>query len=218
MYVFLFRYLLGNTPFATLPDTLLCRPPVLIPRPETEQWVLWLAERLLKSRQLKDTVKGRMRVLDLCSGSGCVALALAHQVAGLDVLGLDISTAAVRLAIDNSARMRKAVESKSSSFGGLPTTKTISYNIEWPWLNFGTTELRTTICDQDMSLQRINGFNSRFFSVMYKTTSIINKHEASTTHFATADLFGNEIGDRISNVDLVYIYVVFCKISCLISD
>lgn len=71
---------------------------VLIPRPETETLVE-CALRALPSDH-------PARVLDLGTGSGAIALAIAHERPRADVLGLDVSSAALGLARRNAARMK----------------------------------------------------------------------------------------------------------------
>lgn len=61
-------------------------PGVLIPRPETE----WLVREAVKMRPA--------RVLDLCTGSGCIAWSVALSLPGTEVVGVDISDAALSLA------------------------------------------------------------------------------------------------------------------------
>ncbi|MBI4086418.1 HemK family protein methyltransferase [Candidatus Kaiserbacteria bacterium] len=64
-------YLIGHIPFLNTAIFLDSRP--LIPRPETEYWTeLAIAE--IKKRN------GRVSVLDLCAGSGCIGVAVAHAV------------------------------------------------------------------------------------------------------------------------------------------
>ncbi|KAI9506443.1 S-adenosyl-L-methionine-dependent methyltransferase [Coemansia spiralis] len=88
------QYILGKQAFGRA--TIFTRPPVLIPRWETEEWVLRLA------RMIGDSGEKALRVVDMCSGSGCVALALKLELGGLvDVLGVDVSEAAVALALEN---------------------------------------------------------------------------------------------------------------------
>lgn len=86
-------YILGNVPFAGL--SLIVRPPTLIPRPETEEMVLWIIE------QFQDVAHEPLRVLDLCSGSGCIALALAAAFPTWQIIGVDISAEALALAEEN---------------------------------------------------------------------------------------------------------------------
>lgn len=63
-------------------------PDVLIPRPETE----------LLCRKVIDSVIGNVRVLDLCTGSGCIAWTLAMELPQSEVLGVDISEGALEVA------------------------------------------------------------------------------------------------------------------------
>ena len=73
---------------------------VLIPRPETETLVECALERLPDDR--------RVRVLDLGTGSGAVALAIARERPLAEVWGTDRSTAALALARANGERMKLA--------------------------------------------------------------------------------------------------------------
>lgn len=88
------QYLIGSVPFGDL--TLCVQQPTLIPRPETEEWVLNLAARLqtLKNQQLT--------ILDLCTGSGCIALTLAHMLPKAKIYATDISDQALALAKKNA--------------------------------------------------------------------------------------------------------------------
>lgn len=90
--------LTGTTPFGPL--DLLTRPPTLIPRPETEDWAL----RLARTRTPSPTHP--VRVLDLCTGSGCIPLLLCHlwPPGSTRAVGVDISPDAIRLATDNTVR------------------------------------------------------------------------------------------------------------------
>ncbi|KAJ3417622.1 hypothetical protein HDV05_000079 [Chytridiales sp. JEL 0842] len=96
------QYILGNQPFAGL--DLAVAPPTLIPRWETEEWTMKLVE-LWKPRLQKLKSERPFRILDLCTGSGCIPLALAHHlspVANISVHGVDISTRALELARRNA--------------------------------------------------------------------------------------------------------------------
>ena len=66
-------------------------PAVLIPRPETEQLVMAAVDIL------RGLPRGA-RVLDLCTGSGCIAWSLALEVPGTSVVGVDISQEALQVA------------------------------------------------------------------------------------------------------------------------
>lgn len=75
---------------------------VLIPRPETEQLVLEAVEEASRLRRMRSPY-GRsaapVRVLDLCTGSGCIAWAVALLAPGTEVVGVDVSEAALDVAM-----------------------------------------------------------------------------------------------------------------------
>ena len=87
------QYITGKQEFWSL--EFLVTPDVLIPRPETEL----LVEKALEL--VKDTSK---RVLDLGTGSGAIAIALAHECRDLQVVAADRSTAALLVARRNASR------------------------------------------------------------------------------------------------------------------
>lgn len=87
-------YILGEKEFYGL--SMLVTPAVLVPRPETEILVDKALERLPL-----DTAGV---VVDLCTGSGCVAIALAHERPGLRVIATDLSKEALEVAGENARR------------------------------------------------------------------------------------------------------------------
>ncbi|KAF8973110.1 S-adenosyl-L-methionine-dependent methyltransferase [Flammula alnicola] len=91
------NYTIGTQPFGPL--NLLTRPPVLIPRSETEHWVIRLAETFTP------TAQNPVSLLDLGTGSGCIPLLLCHlwPPGSIRAHGVDISPHALRLAKDNAA-------------------------------------------------------------------------------------------------------------------
>jgi len=78
-------------------------PDVLVPRPETEA----LVERALTV--LRERVDGRTRVADLGTGSGCIAITLAAETPGIEVVATDLSPAALEVARANAQRLDAAV-------------------------------------------------------------------------------------------------------------
>jgi release factor glutamine methyltransferase len=86
-------YILGEWEFFSLPVYI--EPPILVPRPETEH----LVEAVL------DFVGNRpARVLELCTGSGCIAAAVAKNAAACQVVATDINPRAIALARRNVER------------------------------------------------------------------------------------------------------------------
>ena len=89
-------YLRGTREFYGLPFLVDRR--VLVPRPDTETLVEVALERT-RSHRLG------ARVVDLCTGSGCVAIALAHQRPTWQIVGVDVDAGAVALARENALRL-----------------------------------------------------------------------------------------------------------------
>lgn len=89
-------YITGFQPFCNLEISV--TPDVLIPRPETEELVDWAAHFFNPAAPLK--------ILDLCTGSGCIALALAAQLPHACVTAADISPRALQVARHNAARLK----------------------------------------------------------------------------------------------------------------
>jgi release factor glutamine methyltransferase len=74
-------------------------PDVLVPRPETET----LVERAIAT--LRDRTTDGARVADLGTGSGCIAITLAAELPGIDVIATDISAPALEVARSNAERL-----------------------------------------------------------------------------------------------------------------
>lgn len=86
------QYILGETYWHGL--TLRVSPAVLIPREETSE----LVDIITGENQRDD-----LAVLDMCTGSGCIAIALARNLSFPEVTGIDISDEALSVARDNAA-------------------------------------------------------------------------------------------------------------------
>jgi len=89
------QYILGETEFYGLP--FLVNENVLIPRPETEELIaLILAEGKGKRE------KGKVRILDIGTGSGCIPIALKKNLPEAEVYAIDISEKALATAMKNA--------------------------------------------------------------------------------------------------------------------
>ncbi|TET06461.1 peptide chain release factor N(5)-glutamine methyltransferase [Candidatus Dependentiae bacterium] len=108
------QYLIGAVPFNNI--EILVEPPILIPRPETEEWTI----RLIK--QLKQLKNQELTILDIGSGSGCIALAIAHALPKATIYATDIATNAIALtqknALHNGISNIKCI--KADIYDGLP--------------------------------------------------------------------------------------------------
>jgi release factor glutamine methyltransferase len=86
-----FQYILGETFFYDL--IIKCDERALIPRPETEELVSWIINTVDPAQKLQ--------ILDICTGSGCIALALKSVLKSSNVFATDISLEAIALAKKN---------------------------------------------------------------------------------------------------------------------
>jgi release factor glutamine methyltransferase len=92
------QYIIGETEFMGLPFTVDAR--VLIPRPETET----LVEESVRSCRLLRDDGGALALLDVGTGSGCIAVSCAKLLPGSSVHGIDVSAAALEVARLNAER------------------------------------------------------------------------------------------------------------------
>lgn len=91
-------YLTGRAHFFSLEFEV--TPDVLIPRPDTET----IVEHVLQQVRFTPGLEVP-RVLDLCTGSGCIAAAIAHHLKAAAVLAIDLSEAAIAVARRNVERL-----------------------------------------------------------------------------------------------------------------
>lgn len=96
------QYIFGKARFYGM--NLKVTPDVLIPRPETEELVDLIVNDRGGERDL--------RVLDVCTGSGCIAIALARNLPFSEVDAIDISREALAVARENASELKAAVSFK----------------------------------------------------------------------------------------------------------
>ncbi|MCD8079924.1 MAG: peptide chain release factor N(5)-glutamine methyltransferase [Bacteroides sp.] len=111
------QYICGSTEF--LGHSFRVTPAVLIPRPETEE----LVERILKENPSPG------RLLDIGTGSGCIAVSLAVQWPQAEVYAWDISTEALRVAADNAACLGAKVSFSVQDVFGPPVASPVPLDI-----------------------------------------------------------------------------------------
>lgn len=89
------QYILGETEFFGLKFKV--DPNTLIPRPETEELVAWILEDIEKSN-----TNSQLNILDIGTGSGCIAISLARNLTDASVSAIDVSAEALSVASENS--------------------------------------------------------------------------------------------------------------------
>jgi release factor glutamine methyltransferase len=95
------QYITGKTWF--MGEPYIVNEQVLIPRPETEELVDWVIEYA--------AIKGKaLRILDIGTGSGCIAIAIKKALPEAIVSAIDISTSAIKIAEANAAALKADIE------------------------------------------------------------------------------------------------------------
>lgn len=114
------QYLLGTEYFGDL--EIICKHGVLIPRQETAASVIHLVQRIAPLHSVPE----QLRVLDLCTGTGCIPLLFHHEISKKypkaeppQSVGVDLSPKAIRLARKNLARQKGYSGTVSTSLSSL---------------------------------------------------------------------------------------------------
>jgi release factor glutamine methyltransferase len=95
-----FQYIIGETLFADL--IIKCDSRALIPRPETEELIFEIKSHFEEKKVI--------HFLDLCTGSGCIALALKYIFPDSKALALEFSREALNLAKENSLELNLPID------------------------------------------------------------------------------------------------------------
>lgn len=122
------QYLLGETDFFGLKFNV--NPEVLIPRQETEE----LVDLIIKShtdRSRSASKNGILKILDIGTGSGCIAISLAKNLPNLEVYALDVSENALNVAKSNAEQNEVEI-----NFVEADILKASTWNIELKDLEF----------------------------------------------------------------------------------
>lgn len=107
------QYILGETEFFGL--TFNVNESVLIPRPETEELVEWIRSENNRSADLN--------ILDIGTGSGCIAISLRHEFPNASVHAFDISEQALNTARSNAERNKLDVTFSRTDILNAPETE-----------------------------------------------------------------------------------------------
>lgn len=114
------QYVTGRTEFCDM--TFHVDGSVLIPRPETEELVLWAEQCAADHRN--------PRILDVCTGSGCIAIVLAAHLPQAEVTALDISHAALETARRNASMNGVSIRFiEDDALNGMPSLAGETFDI-----------------------------------------------------------------------------------------
>jgi release factor glutamine methyltransferase len=89
------QYIIGRTEFFGLP--LNVNPDTLIPRPETEELVKLTLQEVAEANTAE-----KLRILDIGTGAGCIAVALAKNLPDAEISAMDVSEEALKVAEENA--------------------------------------------------------------------------------------------------------------------
>lgn len=99
------QYITGETEFFGLKFKV--NKSVLIPRPETEDLVLWILDDFKERKE-------ELKILDIGTGSGCIAISLAKNLAQAKITAIDISEDAIETARQNAELNQVEIEFKQT--------------------------------------------------------------------------------------------------------
>ncbi|WP_421149969.1 peptide chain release factor N(5)-glutamine methyltransferase [Seonamhaeicola sp. NFXS20] len=117
------QYILGETEFYGLPFKV--NENVLIPRPETEELVDWILNESKTNNQQPITL------LDIGTGSGCIAISLAKNLPNAKVYALDVSAEALRIAKQNAELNHVDIELIEDSILDVKNSKLLSEDLKF---------------------------------------------------------------------------------------
>lgn len=152
------QYIFGHTLWCGL--DLLVTPATLIPRPETAE----LVERI-NVRMVNDQM---VNVLDVGTGSGCIAIALKKAHPSWSVTGIDISPEAIAIARENARRNKVEVNFQVADIFSDQMTKYLNkwYMVNDPMVNIVVSN-PPYICESEKSSMRPNVLNFEPYSALF---------------------------------------------------
>lgn len=145
------QQIIGYTWFAG--EKFLVNEHVLIPRPETDELVSWIVEDKKHKKNLS--------IIDIGTGSGCIAISLAMQLKQANIFGIDVSEKALDIAKQNAERILHYTAKEHR----------ISQNIENLFASQSNNSFKVT---SKIQFQQINFLDSTSWQVLPKFDIIIS--------------------------------------------
>jgi release factor glutamine methyltransferase len=192
------QYLLGKTSFYGLDFEV--NENVLIPRPETEElveWVITESSKLEKSKKIK--------ILDIGTGSGCIAVSLAKNIPHADVYAIDISKKALDTAKRNAVNNKVDI---TFLFQNILEIEGLKYDFDIivsnpPYVrNLEKEEIKKNVLDYEPHLALFVDDNDAL--VFYKKIAALAKNnlvESGQLYFEINQYLGKEMTDLLEEMN-----------------
>ncbi|MGO4770043.1 peptide chain release factor N(5)-glutamine methyltransferase [Flavobacterium sp. W22_SRS_FK3] len=192
------QYLLGKTNFYGLDFEV--NENVLIPRPETEELVEWIINENTKTEKYK-----KLKILDIGTGSGCIAISLAKNLINAEVYGIDVSKKAIETAKKNAANNNVDV---TFMFLDILETDVLTCNFDIivsnpPYVrNLEKKEIKKNVLDYEPHLALFVDDNDAL--VFYKKIAVLAKSsllEKGQLYFEINQYLGKEMTDLLEKMN-----------------
>jgi release factor glutamine methyltransferase len=192
------QYLLGKTNFYGLDFEV--NENVLIPRPETEELVEWI----IKENATNDKAK-KIRILDIGTGSGCIAISLAKNLPNAEVYGFDVSKKAIETAKKNAINNKVDV---TFMFQDILELEQLKYNFDIivsnpPYVrNLEKEEIKKNVLEYEPHLALFVDDNDAL--IFYRKIAELAKNnfvESGQLYFEINQYLGQEMRDLLENMD-----------------
>jgi len=192
------QYLLGKTNFYGLDFEV--NENVLIPRPETEELVEWVINENSKTDQSK-----KIKILDIGTGSGCIAISLAKNIPNAEVYGIDVSKKAIETAKRNAFNNKAEV---TFMLQNILETEALKCNFDIivsnpPYVrNLEKEEIKKNVLDYEPHLALFVEDNDAL--VFYRKIAILaqqNLSENGQLYFEINQYLGDETKDLLEKMN-----------------
>lgn len=191
------QYLLGKTNFYGLDFEV--NENVLIPRPETEELVEWIIN------ENKEGKSKKIKVLDIGTGSGCIAISLAKNLPNAEVYGIDVSKKAIETAKRNAINNNVDV---TFMYQNILDTDVLTCNFDIivsnpPYVrNLEKEEIKKNVLDYEPHLALFVDDNDAL--VFYRKIAALAKSglkENGKLYFEINQYLGKEMTDLLEKMD-----------------
>ncbi|WP_343695239.1 peptide chain release factor N(5)-glutamine methyltransferase [Flavobacterium sp.] len=196
------QYLLGKTSFYGLDFEV--NENVLIPRPETEELVEWIINENAATDKSK-----KLKILDIGTGSGCIAISLAKNLPNAEVYAIDVSKKAIETAKRNANRNKVDV---TFMFQDILETDELKCQFDIivsnpPYVrNLEKEEIRKNVLDYEPHLALFVDDNDAL--VFYRKIASLaqnNLLENGKLYFEINQYLGKEMIDLLGKMDFINI-------------